>query len=130
MDFKKSKAPLSTVTRNLDDIENPTGNLYESLMIIAKRSNQISAEMKQELSRKLEDFLHYTDTLEEVFENKEQIEISRFYERLSKPTLIAVQEFLDSKIYYRQSGSAANPSEVAVTPSPSTTSKRTKKENN
>lgn len=108
MDFKRSKAPLTTITRNIEDIQRPTGNVYESIAIIAKRSNQISAEMKQELSRKLEDFLHYTDTLEEVFENKEQIEISRFFEKLPKPSLIAIQEFLDNRIYYRRTGSTAD----------------------
>ena len=101
MDYKKSKAPTTTITRDLDKIESPTGNIYETVMIISKRSNQISVEMKQELNRKLEEFAYYTDNLEEVFENREQIEISKFYERLPKPTLIALQEFLDNEIYYR-----------------------------
>jgi len=101
IDYKKSKAPVTTVTQNTRNLYSDTGNIYESLMIIAKRSNQISVEIKQELNRKLEEFAYYTDNLEEVFENREQIEISRFYERLPKPTLIALQEFIDDEIYYR-----------------------------
>jgi DNA-directed RNA polymerase subunit K/omega len=101
MDYKKSKAPTTTITRDLDKLEAPTGNIYETVMIISKRSNQISVEMKQELNRKLEEFAYYTDNLEEVFENREQIEISKFYERLPKPTLISLQEFFDNEIYAR-----------------------------
>jgi len=101
MDFKKTKAPITTITRNLDQLYEPTGNLYETTVIVAKRANQISVEMKEELKRKLEDFSNYTDNLEEVFENREQIEISRFYEKLPKSTLIALQEFLDHEVYYR-----------------------------
>lgn len=102
MDYKKTKAPVSTVTRNLVDLNKETGNIYETVSIVSKRANQISAELKEELNRKLEEFASYTDNLEEVFENREQIEISRFYERLPKPTLIAMQEFLDDQIYYRK----------------------------
>jgi len=102
MDYKKTKAPVSTVTRNLVDLNKDTGNIYETVSIVSKRANQISAELKEELNRKLEEFASYTDNLEEVFENREQIEISRFYERLPKPTLIAMQEFLDEQIYYRK----------------------------
>jgi DNA-directed RNA polymerase subunit K/omega len=101
MDFKKSKAPITTVTRDLDQLYAPTGNVYETVVVVAKRANQISVEMKQELNRKLEDFSSYTDNLEEVFENREQIEISRFYEKMPKATLIALQEFLDNEVYYR-----------------------------
>jgi DNA-directed RNA polymerase subunit K/omega len=101
MDYKKSKAPLTTVTRNLKKIDEKTGNIYETVMIVAKRANQISVEMKEELSRKLEEFANYTDNLEEVFENREQIEISRYYERLPKSSLIAMQEFEDGEIYHR-----------------------------
>jgi len=108
MDYKKSKAPISTVTRDLDKLEAPTGNIYESVVIVAKRSNQISVEMKQELNRKLEEFAYYTDNLEEVFENREQIEISKFYERLPKSTLIALQEFVDDEIYFRNPSKAPN----------------------
>ena len=102
MDYKKTKAPVTTVTRNLNEIDNVTGNIYETVAIISKRANQIGSELKEELNRKLEEFASYTDNLEEVFENREQIEISRFYERLPKPTLIAVQEFQDDQIYYRK----------------------------
>ena len=102
MDYKKTKAPATTITRNLNDIDRATGNVYEAVAIIAKRSNQISSELKEELNRKLEEFASYTDNLEEVFENREQIEISRFYERLPKSTLISIQEYLDDQIYYRK----------------------------
>ncbi|MGE4567748.1 MAG: DNA-directed RNA polymerase subunit omega [Bacteroidales bacterium] len=102
MDYKKSKASLTTVTRDLVKLEEETGNVYESVMIIAKRANQISVELRQELNRKLEEFSSVTDNLEEVFENREQIEISKFYERLPKPALIATEEFLDDEIYFRR----------------------------
>ena len=101
MDFKKTNAPSTTVTRNLMDFCRDTNNLYESVAIIAKRSNQIAAEMKEELNKKLVEFGAHHDTLEEVFENEEQIQISRYYERLPKPTLIATQEFLEDRIYFR-----------------------------
>jgi len=106
IDYKKSKAPVNTVTIDTRLLDKGTGNVYQSVMICAKRSNQIAVEMKQELNRKLEEFAYYTDNLEEVFENREQIEISRFYERLPKPANIALQEFLDEKIYYRLPDSA------------------------
>jgi len=102
MDFKKTKAPLTTVTNNLNDIEAKVGNIYEAVVICAKRANQISQEIKQELSSKLNEFASYTDNLEEVFENREQIEVSKYYERLPKPTIIALDEFLDDKLYYRR----------------------------
>jgi DNA-directed RNA polymerase subunit K/omega len=86
----------------LRDIDAKTGNLYESLTIIAKRSNQIAADMKEELSNKLSEFASTSDNLEEIFENREQIEISKHYEKLPKPVLIAVQEFMEDKIYYRK----------------------------
>lgn len=101
MDYKKSKAPVNTVTRNLRELWEPTDNIYESVAIIAKRANQISVEIKQDLSKKLAEFASYNDSLDEVFENREQIEISRFYEKLPKPTLLATQEFLDGNIYWR-----------------------------
>lgn len=101
MEIKK-QVPTNTVTRNLSEFAAPTGNIYESVMIIAKRSNAISADIKQELSKKLEEFSNYADTLEETFENKEQIEISKYYERLPKPTLIATKEFQDGEIIYRK----------------------------
>ncbi|MGW8317540.1 MAG: DNA-directed RNA polymerase subunit omega, partial [Bacteroidales bacterium] len=92
MDYKKTKAPLTTITRNLNELDEGTGNIYETVMVASKRANQISVEMKQELNRKLEEFASYTDNLEEVFENPEQIEISKFFERLPKASLIAMQE--------------------------------------
>ena len=101
MDYKKSKAPVNTVTRNLRDLWEPTGNIYESVAIIAKRANQISVEIKQDLSKKLSEFASYNDSLDEVFENREQIEISRFYEKLPKPTLLATEEFVEGHVYYR-----------------------------
>ena len=101
MDYKKSTAPTNTIVRNMVDLWKDTGNVYETVAIIGKRSNQISVEIKNELSKKLQEFANYSDNLEEVFENREQIEISRFYEKMPKPTLIATQEFLDGKIYYR-----------------------------
>jgi len=105
MDYKKTKAPATTVTRNLNDVDKATGNIYETVVIVSKRANQISSELKEELNRKLEEFASYTDNLEEVFENREQIEISRFYERLPKPTLIAMQEYIDEQIYFRKPAS-------------------------
>jgi DNA-directed RNA polymerase subunit K/omega len=101
VDYKKSKAPVTTITRNTSEMEEKSGNLYKAVVIAAKRANQISVEVKEELNRKLEEFANYSDNLEEVFENREQIEISRFYERMPKPTLIALEEFLDEKIYTR-----------------------------
>ncbi len=91
----------TTVTRDLLNFEEKTGNIYESIVVLAKRANHISADMKEELNEKLSEFASMTDNLEEVFENREQIEISKHYEKLPKATLIAVQEFLDGKIYYR-----------------------------
>lgn len=102
VDYRKTKAPVTTVTQDIEKIEAVTGNIYESVVIIAKRANQIATDLKQELNKKLEEFANYTDNLEEVFENREQIEISRYYERLPKPTLIALQEFKDGEIYFRR----------------------------
>lgn len=101
MDYKKTNADLTTTTRDLRDLDAKTGNLYESIAIVSKRANQISAEMKEELTNKLAEFASHTDNLEEIFENREQIEISKYYERLPKPSLIAINEFLEDKIYYR-----------------------------
>ena len=101
MDYKKSNAPTNTVTRDMQDFRDKTGNVYESIAIIGKRANQISVEIKEELKKKLDEFSSSSDNLEEVFENREQIEISRFYERLPKPTLIAAQEFIEGKVYFR-----------------------------
>ena len=101
MDYKKSKAPVNTVTRNLMDLCDETGNIYESVAIIAKRANQISIQIKEDLSKKLAEFASYNDSLEEVFENREQIEISRYYEKLPKASLLATQEFIEGKVYWR-----------------------------
>lgn len=101
MDYKKSKAPTNTVTHDLMSFADPTGNIYESLVIMGKRANQISSKMKEDLSRKLKEFAVNTDSLEETFENREQIEISKHYERMPKPTLIAADEFANGKVYYR-----------------------------
>lgn len=101
MDFKKTNADSSTVTRDIRNFDGPTGNLYEAVSIMSKRANQISSEMKEELTAKLAEFANHSDNLEEIFENREQIEISKFYEKLPKPTLIAINEFLEDKTYYR-----------------------------
>ncbi|WP_028898040.1 DNA-directed RNA polymerase subunit omega [Prevotella sp. HUN102] len=101
MDYKKSKSPVNTVTRDVLELWKDTDNIYESVAIIAKRANQISIEIKQDLSKKLAEFASYNDSLEEVFENREQIEISRYYEKLPKPTLLATQEFLEGNVYWR-----------------------------
>ena len=101
MDYKKTNAPTNTVTRNLMELCEDTGNIYETVSIIGKRANQIAAEMKNDLSKKLQEFASYNDNHEEVFENREQIEISRYYEKLPKPTLIATQEYQEGKVYYR-----------------------------
>ena len=93
MDYRKINAPLSTVTRDVNELSKETGNIYESVMIMARRANQISQEVKKELELKLQEFSTYTDNMEEVSENREQIEISKFYEKLPKPTLITAKEF-------------------------------------
>jgi DNA-directed RNA polymerase subunit K/omega len=103
MDYKKTNAATSTITRDLVDFDKETENIYASLVIVSKRSNQIALELKDELRQKLDEFASYSDNLEEVFENREQIEISKFYEKMPKPTLIALQEFLEDRIAYRNS---------------------------
>lgn len=109
MDYRKSPAPVTTVTRNMDLMTRGTGNVYETVIIVSRRANQIAVEMKQELNKKLEEFASYSDNLEEVFENREQIEISKFYERLPKPTLIALQELEEGKIFFRNTESQNRP---------------------
>ena len=104
MDLKKTNAPVNTVTYNKTAIEERTGNVYEAITIMAKRANQINSEIKKELTEKLEEFATYNDSLEEIFENKEQIEVSKHYEKLPKQTLISIQEFLNDKVYYRNPG--------------------------
>lgn len=101
MDYKKTNAPLNTVTRDMIQLSEETGNVYETVCIIGKRSNQIAVEMKRDLERKLQEFATVNDSLEEISENREQIEISRYYEKLPKPTLIATQEYIEKKIMYR-----------------------------
>ena len=100
-DLKNSKAPVTTITINRDNFDDKTENLYEAISIAAKRAIQINSEIKKELLEKLEEFATYSDSLEEVFENKEQIEVSKFYEKLPKPHALAIQEWLEDKIYYR-----------------------------
>ncbi len=101
MDIKKINTETTCVTRQKDQFYVGTGNIYETVAIMAKRSDQIAAEMKEELYKKIEEYTTNNDTLEEVFENKEQIEVAKYYERLPKSTLIAVNEFLNDRIYYR-----------------------------
>jgi len=97
----KPAVASSTVTRDLRELDKSTGNLYESIVIMSKRANQISNNIKEELHQKLSEFASSNDNLEEIFENREQIEISKHYERLPKPSLVAVQEFLEDKVYFR-----------------------------
>jgi DNA-directed RNA polymerase subunit K/omega len=101
MDYRKIVASSNTETRNVMEISEPVGNVYEMVRVISKRANQLSIEMKQDLDSKLQEFASYSDNLEEVFENHEQIEISRFFEKLPKPSLIAIEDWKDGEIYYR-----------------------------
>ncbi|MBO6606800.1 DNA-directed RNA polymerase subunit omega [Psychroserpens sp.] len=101
MDLKKTNAPVTTETYDRNVIDEPTNNIYEAISVISKRAEQINTDIRRELVDKLEEFATYNDSLEEIFENKEQIEVSKFYEKLPKPHALAVQEWLDDKIYYR-----------------------------
>ena len=101
MDYKKVKTEHLAVTRDVENFRKDTGNIYETISMLSKRANQISAEIKEELSSKLSEFVTHTDSLDEIFENREQIEVARFYEQLPKPTLIAIHEYQNEKIYYR-----------------------------
>ena len=101
MNFKNSTAEKTTITRDLFDLEEKTGNIYESIAILAKRSNQINVDLKEELTQKLQEFASSTDNLEEIFENREQIEISKFYERLPKPVAMSIEELMEEKVYWR-----------------------------
>ena len=101
MTYKRSDAPLTTITRNSNDLGDKVGNLYEALAIISKRSNQIGSEIKEELNAKLSEFASSSDNLEEIFENREQIEISKYYEKLPKPLALAMVEFEGDQIYHR-----------------------------
>jgi DNA-directed RNA polymerase subunit K/omega len=102
MDLKNINAPTNIITRDIREFDKKTGNLYEAVAIMSKRANQINQKLKEELYNKLKDFSSSTDTLEEIFENREQIEVSKYFERLPKPALIAIQEFLEDKIYVRK----------------------------
>lgn len=101
MDLKKTDAPVTTLTYNRNEIDAPTDNIYEAISVIAKRAEQINTNIRRELVDKLEEFATYNDSLEEIFENKEQIEVSKFYEKLPKPHALAVKEWLEDKIYHR-----------------------------
>ena len=102
MNFKNSTSERSTITRDTVDLEYSTGNIYESIVAVARRSNQISTQMKEELTQKLQEFASSTDNLEEIFENREQIEISKFYEKLPKPVSIAMDQFMNDEVYIRK----------------------------
>ncbi len=102
MDYKNSEAPITTITYDRTKIEEKTENIYEAISIVAKRAIQINGDLKRELVEKLEEFATYNDNLEEIFENKEQIEVSKFYEKLPKPEAIALEEWLNDKIYHRK----------------------------
>ncbi len=102
---KTKKIPSNTVTRDLSDLAEPTGNIYETVVILSKRANQIAIAEKKELTKKLEDFKNDRDTMEEIFENREQIEISKYYERQPKPSLVAISEFENGEVFYRMANS-------------------------
>ena len=108
MDYKKLKIETTAVTRNLFALENETGSIYESIMIISKRANQIAMEIKEDLQRESEQFTSVIDNLEEVFENREQIELAKMYETLPKATLIALNEFQNRKVYHRRGMGSQN----------------------
>jgi DNA-directed RNA polymerase subunit K/omega len=101
MDYKKIKIDNVAVTRNIEDFKKGTNNVYETVSVLSKRANQISLEMKEELNQKISEFASSTDNLEEIFENREQIEIAKYYEHLPKPSLIAIHEYTNGEVYYR-----------------------------
>jgi DNA-directed RNA polymerase subunit K/omega len=101
MDYKRVRTEQEAITRRMRDFNNQTGNIYETVVLLAKRADQIGLELKQELNKKIEEFSSSSDNLEEIFENREQIEIAKYYEKLPKPSLLAIQEFQDEAIYYR-----------------------------
>jgi hypothetical protein len=109
IDYKKIKTESNTITRELTEFVRPTGNLYETVVVLSKRANQIGLEIKEELNAKLSEFASSTDNLEEVFENREQIEVAKYYEHLPKSTLLAIHEFMNGQIYFR------NPSKETIT---------------
>ena len=102
--MEKKKVPQNTVTRDIKNLAAPKGNIYESVVILYKRANQIASAEKKELMKKLEEFRNDRDTMEEVFENKEQIEISKYYERQPKPDLVAISEFENGDLFFRKAG--------------------------
>jgi len=101
MDYRRLKVPTSTISRDMSRMWEDTGNIYETVVIISKRANQISTDIKRDLDKKLQEFASYNDNLEEIFENREQIEISRYYEKLPKVTLIATKEYEDGQLYWK-----------------------------
>lgn len=111
----KKKVPSNTITRDIKYLAEPTGNIYETVVLLYKRANQIALAEKKELAKKLEDFRTDRDTMDEVFENREQIEISKYYEKLPNPDLIAISEFEDGELYYRMAGSG-NEDEMQARP--------------
>lgn len=102
LDYKKRDVPKSTITRDHNAIDGPTENIYEAVAILSKRADQIGEDLKTELNEKLEEFATHTESLEEIFENKEQIEVSRFYEALAKPTALSIDEWQKGEIYFRK----------------------------
>ena len=104
MDNKTKKVPTNTITRDTKNLAAPTGNIYETVVVLYKRANQIALAEKKELTKKLEDFRNERDTMDEVFENKEQIEISKYYEKQPKPDLVAISEFENGDLFYRKAG--------------------------
>lgn len=111
MSSKKQSAENTTITRNLVDIDRKTGNLYESIVVIAKRANQINTDLKEEINDKLAEFSSSNDNLEEIFENREQIEMSRHYEKMPKPSLSAISEFMEDKLHFRNPAREVNTEE-------------------
>lgn len=111
-EYQKYETPASVVTRDVEKLEERCGSLYEAITIVAKRANQVSTQTKQELDAKLQEFASVTDSLEEIFENREQIEISKMYERLPKPSALAMEEFINDKVYFRRPEIEENPEET------------------
>ena len=100
MDYKKTNAPTNCITRDVVEMADKTGNVYESVVICSKMSDQVNADIRRELYKKLEEFSTFNDNLEEIHENREQIEVSKYYEKLPKPTNIAIEEFMNDNVYY------------------------------
>ncbi|MBQ1720180.1 MAG: DNA-directed RNA polymerase subunit omega [Bacteroidales bacterium] len=100
MDYKKTNAPTNCITRDVVEMADKTGNVYESVVICSKMADQVNADIRKELYKKLEEFSSFNDNLEEIHENREQIEVSKYYEKLPKPTNIAIEEFMNDNVYY------------------------------